>query len=109
MASRIHIPTARKNGEPYEPPKVVYAAGPYKRPPYRFEGSIFANPYNKAFRREEITREQSVSLFRDYAIATPRIIEELLSLPCDVIFGCWCPLDVECHVDVLIELMEERR
>ena len=111
---RIHIPTARKSGEPYEEPAVFYIGGRYNRGrynsgPYNFAESALHNPYNKSFRRGEISREQSVALFREYMLKSERLLHKLAEFDEGTIFGCWCRLDELCHGDVLIELWKAIR
>jgi hypothetical protein len=107
MASRVHIPTARKNGEPYEEPHVVYIGNQRFTPPYRFRRSIWRNPYNGELRRGEISRDQAVALYRDHILGSEELASRLGELEGKAL-GCWCRLEEPCHGDVLIELLREQ-
>ena len=104
MVSRVHIPTARKNGEPYEAPHVTYIGRQRFTPPYRFRRSFWHNPYSVA----EHGREEAVALYREYILHSdePRAQEmraRLGELEGKTL-GCWCTLEERCHGDVLAEL-----
>lgn len=49
-------------------------------------------------------RKQSIAQFEKYlANMQPRNREELLAPIRGKDLGCWCPLDVPCHADVLLK------
>jgi hypothetical protein len=106
--TRIHIPTARKNGEPYEEPHVVYIGGRFKRGPYNFAASAWHNPYNRAFRHGEISRDEAVALYREHILDSEELLSRLDELEGRVL-GCWCKPEELCHGDVLLRLLEERK
>jgi hypothetical protein len=62
--------------------------------------SRWGNPYPVA----DYGRERALELYRAHLAAHPELVEaarqELRGRP----LGCWCPLDVACHADVLLEL-----
>ena len=99
---RVHIPTERKVGRPYEPPDIVYAGHAFKRRPYNFKESKWANPHYKL---KDVDREKCLALYREHILNTPELLSCLEELRGKTI-GCFCPLDQECHVDILIELLE---
>jgi len=81
----------------------VYIGGPMPR--YRLKRSIWANPYNKAYRKGEITREQSIAMYRQYVLSKPELVQKLPELRGKAL-ACWCAPD-PCHGDVLLELAWE--
>jgi transcriptional regulator with XRE-family HTH domain len=89
-----------KSGEPYD----VYIGWENGR--YGLKRSIWRNPFNKAFRREEITREESVERYREYVLSNPELIERLPEIRGKVL-GCWCEEGEPCHGDVLLRLALE--
>jgi DNA-binding transcriptional ArsR family regulator len=97
---RVHIPTERKAGRPYEEPDVAYIGREYRRGPYNFDASVWANPFTV----EEHGRERAVELYREYILNTPELIARLGELRGKVL-ACWCKPDEDCHGDVLIELL----
>ena len=99
---RIHIPTARENGEPYEEPHVVYIARQRFTPPYRFRRSIWYNPYTV----KEYGRDKAVELYRERILNSEELLSRLGELEGKTL-GCWCKLDQRCHGDVLLDLIEE--
>jgi len=65
--------------------------------------SIWANPFNKEFRRGEITREEAIAKYREYVLASPSLMARLPELWGKTL-GCWCA-PLPCHGDVLVELL----
>ena len=70
----------------------------------------WANPYRPAARSPE-ANARAVELYRAWVAerlaADPGWLDPLRSATA---LGCWCPLDLPCHVDVLMEaLMVEHR
>jgi hypothetical protein len=104
VTSRAHIPTLRRSGLPYEEPHVTYIGRRFKRGPYDFESSVWANPYPV----ERNGRRRAVALYRDHVLSSPALLARLPELEGETL-GCWCGLDEACHGDVLIELLKERR
>ena len=102
-AVRIHIPTARKNGEPYEEPHVAYIGRQRFTPPYRFRRSVWYNRFTVA----EHGRDRAVALYREYILNSEELLSRLGELEGRTL-GCWCKPDERCHGDVLLELLEER-
>jgi hypothetical protein len=100
----VYIPTERKAGRLYEAPAVVYIGRRFKRGPYDFESSVWANPYPV----ERNGRRRAVALYRDHVLSSPALLARLPELEGETL-GCWCGLDETCHGDVLIELLKERR
>jgi hypothetical protein len=68
--------------------------------------SIWHNPFNGAYRRGEISREESLRRFREYMLGRPDLLDQLPELE-GKILACWCKPDA-CHGDVLLELLQER-
>jgi hypothetical protein len=97
---RVHIPTERKAGRPYEDPHVVYIGREYRRGPYNYDASVWANPFTV----EEHGRERAVELYREYILNTPELLARLGELRGKVL-ACWCEHGEDCHGDVLIELL----
>ena len=111
--TRIHIPTARKSGiVTYEhdgwPKHIAYIGGRYTRGGYKLPDSPWKNPYNRAFRNKEITREEAVARYREYILNSEELLARLGELEGKTL-ACWCALDVRCHGDVLLELLQEPR
>jgi len=63
---------------------------------------MWANPYNKAYRKGEITREESIARYRQYVLSKPELVEKLPELRGKTL-ACWCAPE-PCHGDVLLEL-----
>jgi len=76
------------------PPNTIYVGRP----------SRWANPFRigKDGDRQEVVRK-----FKEYAIKQLRREPSWLEPLKGKNLACWCPLDKECHADVLLELMEE--
>jgi hypothetical protein len=100
---RVHIPTERKAGRPYEEPDIVYAGQTLKGRYYNFRRSKWAIPYY--MRRKDVAREKCLALYREHILTVPPLLAQLGELRGKTI-GCFCSLDEECHVDILIELLE---
>lgn len=84
------------------PPNTVYVGRP----------SIWGNPYFlvRCIGSEEdkrLDRERAVNNFRGYLLANQAGAERF-RLPVHTLRGkdlaCWCPLDQQCHADVLLEI-----
>jgi Domain of unknown function (DUF4326) len=101
--TRIHIPTARKNGEPYEEPHVVYIGRRWTMGGYNLPANPWRNPYTV----KRYGREQAVALYREYILNSEELLSRLDELEGRTL-GCWCKLDERCHGDVLMELLETR-
>jgi hypothetical protein len=72
----------------------------------RFKRSSWHNPYNKMFRRGEITREEAIAKYERYLLEErPDLVERLPELR-GKILGCWCAPE-PCHGDVLVRLAED--
>ena len=99
--ARIHIPTARKNGEPYEEPHVVYIGRQRFTSPYRFRRSIWHNPFTV----EEYGRDESLALYRERILNSPELRSRLGELEGKTL-ACWCKPVERCHGDVLLELLQ---
>jgi Domain of unknown function (DUF4326) len=110
MPRRVHIPTERKAGRPYEPPEVGWLGHHFTRGYYNLEPSDWKNPHYKL---RDTDPQLAVDLYRDHVLASENLMGRLEAGELDSIevFGCFCPLDQPCHVDVVIELLEgpERR
>ena len=101
---RVYIPTERKAGRPYEEPDIVYAGHEFQRGPYyNFKESKWANPHYKL---KDVDREKCLALYREHILNTPHLRAQIGELDGKTI-GCFCPLDQECHVDILIALLEQ--
>jgi len=59
------------------------------------------NPHRKVRPRSEAAR-----LYRAYLETRPDLVAALNELKGKDL-ACWCPLDDDCHADVLIELLNE--
>jgi Domain of unknown function (DUF4326) len=106
--SRIHIPTARKEGlisYRYEewPDDIVYVGHEFKRSGYDLPETDWANPYYKLAKTDP---ERAVALYREYLLNSPALLARLEELRGKTL-ACWCKLGKPCHVDVLLELLEE--
>jgi hypothetical protein len=77
--SVVHV----NSGEPYD----VYIG--HKNPRYGLEESIWANPYNRAYRKGEITRGESLMKYREYILSRPDLLRRLPELRGKVL-ACWC-------------------
>jgi hypothetical protein len=67
--------------------------------------SDWYNPFNKAYRRDAITREESIAMYREYLLSRPDLLERLPELEGKTL-ACWCKPDA-CHGDVLLELLQD--
>ena len=85
-----------KSGEPYE----VYIGWENGR--YRLKRSIWANPYNKAFRAGLITRREAVELYIAHILSSPKLLKRLPEIR-NKVLGCWCAPEL-CHGDALLWL-----
>jgi Domain of unknown function (DUF4326) len=108
--TRVCIPEERKAGRPYEEPHLVYCGNAFTDGHYyKFEASDWRNPHYevaKTHRYEDHLKARQ--LFREYVLTRQDLLDRLLELD-GKLLGCWCPLHLPCHVDVLIELLEERK
>ena len=104
MASRVHIPTARKNGEPYEEPHVVYIGRRFTMGGYNLPASPWHNPFAV---NEESERGAVVERYREYILNSEELLARLDELEGKTL-ACWCKLDQRCHGDVLLELLRGR-
>jgi hypothetical protein len=69
------------------------------------KNSVWLNPYNKAFRNKEITREESIENYKRYLLEErPDLVAQLPELKGKVV-ACWCKPKA-CHGDVLAELAD---
>jgi hypothetical protein len=96
---RVHIPTLRRAGEPYEE---TWVGRKYKRPPYDLPASPWQNPFTV----EEYGLDESLRLYEKHV----RSSEELMSQVPDLAgrrIGDFCKPGKPCHTDVLIKLFEE--
>lgn len=69
--------------------------------------SRWGNPFRVGTRPGEHTLETSLALYRIHAADSRRGWDWLDPLRQATALVCWCPLDVPCHADVLIELVAE--
>src|SRR4051812_14716199 len=99
-ATRIHIPTARKNGQPYEEPHVVYIGRRWPLGGYDLPDSPWKNPYSV----KRYGREEAVALYRKYILRSSELLSRLGELEGRT-FGCWCNPEERCHGDVLLKLL----
>jgi hypothetical protein len=94
-----------KSGEPYD----LYIGDrmpPFMSPTGEYlPRSIWRNPFNKAFRRGEMTREEAIARYREYVNSNPELLGRLPELEGKVL-ACWCKPDA-CHGDILVELLED--
>jgi hypothetical protein len=104
MTSRVHIPTLRKNGEPYEEPHVLYIGRRCTRGGYNLPDSPWKNPFGV----KHYGREKAVALYREHILQSEELLSRLDELEGRTL-GCWCNPDELCHGDVLIELLQERK
>ena len=85
----------------------VYIGHQHPWPPYKLRRSIWANPFNKDFRQGNITREESIELYREYVLSKQELRDKLPELRGKVL-ACWCAPE-PCHGDVLLRLAERTR
>jgi hypothetical protein len=106
--TRIHIPTARKNGEPYEEPYVAYIGRRWTLGGYNLPDSPWKNPYTV----KRYGREAAVEHYRQHILSSEELLSRLDELKAAIDEGkplaCWCKLDERCHGDLLLELLEAR-
>ena len=74
--------------------------------------SRWGNPYviGAVHEGRALTREETVELFRE-ALLAGRLEVDVAAVRASLRgrdLACWCPLDVPCHADVLIEVANER-
>jgi hypothetical protein len=111
---RIHIPTARKQGEMilnpergrfvgFKDPNVVYIGRRWTMGGYNLPDSPWKNPYTV----KRYGREVAVELYRQHILSSVEMLSRLDELAGKTL-GCWCKLDERCHGDVLLELLEAR-
>jgi len=101
---RVHIPTARKNGEPYEEPHVVYIGRRWTLGGYDLPASPWKNPYPV----KRHGREGAVDLYREHILKSEELLSRLGELEGKTL-GCWCKLEERCHGDVLLDLLKTFR
>jgi len=70
-----------------------------------YEKSIWANPYNKEYRRGEITLEESLAKYEADIRSCPDLMAKIPDLAGKRL-GCWCK-PKKCHGDVLVKLFKE--
>ena len=93
------VSVKRKYGETWD----IYIGHKFKRAGYDFDESIWANPYNRAFRDGLITRQEAVELCLIHVLRSPELVRKLPEIR-DKILGCWCEPGELCHGDILIML-----
>lgn len=71
------------------------------------EGAIYVGRGSKWGNRHDsrlLGREDAVRLFRKDVADDPAFRKEVRRELCGKGLMCWCPPDVECHADVLLEV-----
>jgi hypothetical protein len=102
-ASVINLKGKLKKKESFRlPDGVVYVGG--AMPWLGLKKSIWANPYNKMFRKCDITREECIAMYREYVLSHNNLMARLPELQGKVL-GCWCAPE-PCHGDVLLRLID---
>jgi hypothetical protein len=66
-------------------------------------GSRFRNPF-RPLERSAVANAAAVALYRDWLLAQPALVEDAKRSLTGHDLACVCPLDLPCHVDVLIEI-----
>jgi hypothetical protein len=114
--TRIHIPSARKNGSPYivlnergrytiaDGYGVVYIGNRYARGGYDLPQSPWGNPYSV----KDYGREEAVSMYREHVLDSEELLSRLGEIDGETL-ACWCKPDELCHGDVLLRLAAELR
>jgi len=71
--------------------------------------SIWGNPFSwkegTLAKYQCKDREDSLRLYKEYALSNPEIMRRLPELK-EKVLGCWCK-PLACHGDILAELIEE--
>lgn len=83
-----------------KPEGVVYVGRP----------TIYGNPYHvDHVDRRSPTRarqhQRAVDSYRTWLAAHPALLAEMVENLRGRDLGCWCPIDLPCHADVLLELV----
>lgn len=82
---------------PVVPPDAIYVG----RQGFGLRRSPWANPFGARTHG----RGEALRLYRQWLHDRPELIEraqrELAGRP----LACWCPLDVDCHADILLEVI----
>ena len=69
-----------------------------------FDESPWHNPFLLGPHRDG-TRTEVIAKYREYVLASPELMARLPELKGKVL-GCWCRPRLECHGDVLVELVD---
>lgn len=56
------------------------------------------------FSTESAAHEAAAGLYRAHAESTPQLLVDIQAKLAGRDLACWCPPDLACHVDVLLEL-----
>jgi uncharacterized protein DUF4326 len=82
---------------PVIPPGAVYVG----RQGFGLRRSPWANPYSaRVYGRAEALR-----LYRQWLHGQPELVERARQELPGCALACWCPLTVDCHADVLLEVI----
>ena len=110
MTTVVNIKTT-PDFNPTKNPNDIYIGRYYHSLYDAFPSSRWHNPYRIGTYlnritgiTEEITREDSIRMYRDYITSNPKMMAFLPELKGKRL-GCWCK-PLACHGDILIELVE---
>jgi hypothetical protein len=108
---RVHIPTARKQGEMiqdergrfvgFKDPNVVYVSRRHTQGGYDLPESRFQN----WFTVKEYGLEEAVRRYREELLSNPELLARAAEELEGKTLACWCEVGQLCHGDVLIELV----
>ena len=93
------VQAQRKNGQivvPFD----LYCGRACHRGGWKLPASIWANPYHCA----TYGREQCLDMYCNYIINNQYLLSSLPQLK-GLRLACFCPLTERCHVDILIQLV----
>lgn len=79
------------------PPDAVYVG----RQGFGLRRSPWANPFDA----RTYGRSEALRLYRQWLHERPELIEQARRELPGRTLACWCPLDVDCHADVLLEVI----
>ena len=113
IITRVHIPTTRRNGEPYV---LLNDAGRYTLADgvayigrrgttggYDLPDSPWKNPY----RMKDYGREPAVAMYGERLRGHEELLARLWEIDGKVL-ACWCHPDEVCHGDVLLEILTRK-
>jgi len=63
------------------------------------------SPWANPFSTREHSRAEALRLYRQWLSERPELVDRARRELRGRLLACWCPLDEQCHADVLLELI----